>query len=96
MTAGPVETVLSEAIGAALRDTLPTVVDDLVAVGGPRAYSVAEVARRLDVSTDTVRRLIAAGHLVTVPHLSPTRVAARTLDAFLVDPGDGARLEHTG
>jgi excisionase family DNA binding protein len=67
----------------ALTFALPAAVDRLAANAGPRAYSVAEVAERLDVSETTVRRLIDAGHLPTVPHLNPKRIAMAALDQFM-------------
>jgi hypothetical protein len=83
MSDGPLDAI-EQAVADALSTALPGVVDRLAALGGPRAYSVAAVAARLDVSEATVRRLIDAGRLVTVPHLNPTRVAAAALDEFLV------------
>lgn len=74
---------IERAIADSLAARLPAVVDRLAEVGGPRAYSVAEVAARLDLSEASVRRLIAAGHLPTVPHLNPQRIAASALDHFL-------------
>jgi excisionase family DNA binding protein len=44
---------------------------------------VAQVAQRLHVSTQTVYRLVRAGTLATVPHLSPPRIAASTLEDFM-------------
>jgi excisionase family DNA binding protein len=86
MTAGPVD-MIERAIADALRNALPGVVDELASIGGPRAYSVAQVAQRLDVSEATVYRLIEAGRLATVPHLSPTRIASSVLAEYL----DGKR-----
>jgi excisionase family DNA binding protein len=74
---------IERAIEDALRLTLPGVVDRLAEVGGPRAYSVAQVAERLSLSEPTVRRLIHDGLLPTVPHLSPARIAATALEEFL-------------
>jgi excisionase family DNA binding protein len=81
MTATSVDT-LARALADALADAVADAYDRLPPAG-PRAYSVAEVAERLDVSDSTVRRLIATGHLATVAHLHPVRVAAATLDEFL-------------
>jgi hypothetical protein len=75
--------LIEQAVTDALVSALPLALDRLVELGGPRAYSVAGVADRLEVSEPTVRRLIRAGTLATVPHLSPPRVAASTLDDFL-------------
>lgn len=74
---------LTRAITEALAASLPGVVNRLAEIGGPRAYSIPEVAERLDLSDTTVRKLIADGHLPTVPHLNPMRVAAAALDEFL-------------
>jgi excisionase family DNA binding protein len=74
---------IEEAIGAALERCLPGVVDRLVETGGPRAYSVATVAKRLDVSEPTVRKHIHAGELQTVPHMKPARVSVTALEDFL-------------
>jgi excisionase family DNA binding protein len=74
---------IEAAVAVALANTLPGVVDQLAESAGPRAYSVTQVAERLEVSESTVRRLIADGHLAVVPHLSPVRVAAIALDEFL-------------
>lgn len=74
---------LERAIADALAAALPGVVDQLAETAGPRAYTVSQVAERLGVSVDTVRRLIRRGHLAAVPHLSPTRVAGAALDEFL-------------
>lgn len=82
MSTAPLDQI-ERALVDALTNALPGVVDQLAAVGGPRAYSVHEVAERLCVSDNTVRRLIQDGHLPTVPHLSPTRIAATMLDEFL-------------
>jgi len=79
---GPLDAI-EQALADALAHSLPDVVDRLAATAGPRAYSVEQVADRLDVSVQTVYRLIAAGHLATVPHLKPARVAASALDDFL-------------
>lgn len=83
MSAGPLDH-LEQAVAEAIRNVLPSVVDDLAALGGPRAYSAEEVAKRLDVSPAQVYRLVKAGRIVTVPHLSPMRIAATALDEFLV------------
>jgi excisionase family DNA binding protein len=80
---GPLDAI-ERAIAEALRNALPDVVDQLAAAGGPRAYSIAQVAERLEVSEQTVYRLIRAGRLSTVPHLSPLRVASHELDEFLI------------
>jgi excisionase family DNA binding protein len=82
MTAGPLD-ALEQAVAEALANTLPAVVDRLAAQAGPRAYSVAQVAERLDLSETTIRKLIRDGHLRTVPHLNPQRIAATALDEFL-------------
>jgi excisionase family DNA binding protein len=74
---------LERAVADALANTLPTVVADLAAVAGPRAYSVREVAERLDVAENTVYKLIRAGRLRTVPHLNPARVSSAALLEFL-------------
>jgi excisionase family DNA binding protein len=75
--------LIERAVADALTATLPGVVDRLAELGGPRAYSVAQVAQRLHVSTQTVYRLVRAGTLATVPHLSPPRIAASTLEDFM-------------
>ncbi|HEY2303915.1 MAG TPA: helix-turn-helix domain-containing protein [Acidimicrobiales bacterium] len=82
MTPGPLDAI-ERAVADALANTLPGVVDRLAETAGPRAYAVAQVAERLEVSDQTVYRLIKDGHLATVPHLSPTRIAAAALDEFL-------------
>ena len=82
MTAGPLDAI-ERAVADALTNALPGVVDQLAAIAGPRAYSVTQVAERLEVSEQTVYRLIAAGHLRTVPYLSPQRISAGALDEFL-------------
>lgn len=90
MTVGPLDAI-EQALAEALTKALPVAVDQLAIIGGPRAYTVAQVAVRLDVSETTVRRLIYDGHLLAVPHLNPTRIAARTLDRFLA--GELADIE---
>ncbi|HEY2301812.1 MAG TPA: helix-turn-helix domain-containing protein [Acidimicrobiales bacterium] len=82
MTAGPLDAI-ERAVADAVTHALPGVVDRLAEIGGPRAYSVHQVAERLEVSDNTVYRLISEGHLSTVPHLNPARVAATELDEFL-------------
>jgi excisionase family DNA binding protein len=82
VTVGPLDAI-EQALAEALTKALPVAVDQLATIGGPRAYTVAQVAGRLDVSETTVRRLIHDGHLAAVPHLNPTRVAAQALDEFL-------------
>jgi hypothetical protein len=74
---------IERAVADALASTLPGVIDQLAEIGGPRAYSVHEVAVRLDLSDQQVYRLIHAGHLLPVPHLSPQRIADSALKAFL-------------
>ncbi|HWC39644.1 MAG TPA: helix-turn-helix domain-containing protein [Acidimicrobiales bacterium] len=73
----------TQILAEALARVLPGVVDQLAVAGGPRAYSVAQVAERLSVSDSTVLRHIRAGHLRTVPHLSPQRISAHALEEFL-------------
>jgi excisionase family DNA binding protein len=53
-------------------------------------YSVASVAGRLDVSEDTVRRLIAGGELTPIRIGSAVRIDAVDLEAFI------ARQRHPG
>jgi excisionase family DNA binding protein len=83
MTTTPLETSFERMVADALADALPAVVDRLIATSGPRAYTVHQVAERLEVSEQTVYRLIRAGDLAAVPHLSPVRVAATELTEFL-------------
>ncbi len=75
--------LLERAVADALAAALPAAVDRIAAQTGPRAYSVAQVAERLGLSHQTIYKLIRDGHLPTVPHLNPQRVAARALDEFL-------------
>lgn len=82
MSTGPLDQ-LEQAIAEALANVLPGVVDQLAAIGGPRAYTAHQVAERLRVSDATVYRLIKDGDLPRVSHLSPVRVAATALDEFL-------------
>jgi excisionase family DNA binding protein len=82
MTAGPLDAI-ERALADALTATLPGVVERLASNGGPRAFSIHQVALRLEVSDKTVYRLIADGHLPTVPHLNPQRIAAGALEEFL-------------
>lgn len=82
MTTSPLDAI-ERAVADALANTLPGVVDQLATIGGPRAYSISHVAERLEVSDQTVYRLIHDGHLATVPHLNPARIAATELDDFL-------------
>lgn len=90
MSDGPLDAI-ERAVADALSNTLPGVVDRLAIIGGPRAYSVHEVAVRLDVSDQTVYRLIQAGRLPVVPHLNPQRIAASALDTFLAGHTSPAR-----
>jgi excisionase family DNA binding protein len=46
-------------------------------------YSIATVADRLDLSKDTVRRLIAQGELIAIRIGSNVRVDAAELESFL-------------
>ena len=82
MTPSPSD-VIGRAVADALLIALPGVVDQLAASAGPRAYSVADVADRLDVSTSTVYRLIRDGRLPTVPNLTPPRISAAALVDYL-------------
>jgi hypothetical protein len=84
----PLLDAIEQILRNALTDILPGVIDRLVEVGGPRAYSVTNVAERIAVSESTVRRHIKAGHLQTVPHLSPERVSAAALEEFLAGPDE--------
>lgn len=82
MTAGSLD-ALEAAVADALTAALPAALDRLAAAAGPRAYTVAQVADRLEVSEATIRRLIDAGRLLTVPYLNPKRIAVTALDDFL-------------
>lgn len=77
------DTALEHALAAALVKVLPAVLEELGAVAVPRAFSVPQVAAQLDVSEQTVYRLIRSDDLATVPHLNPQRIAGRTLEDFL-------------
>ena len=79
---GPADS-FEAAVANAMTKAVPLVIDALTEATGPRAYSVDEVAGRLSVSASTVRRLIDDGKLAAVPNLSPPRVAADELAAFL-------------
>lgn len=46
------------------------------------AVSVANAAEMLDLSPDTVERLVKAGHLAKVPHLGITRIPVAELHRF--------------
>jgi excisionase family DNA binding protein len=50
---------------------------------GTRLYSVGTVADRLDVSQDTVRRLIARGELTPIRIGSAVRISAAELESFV-------------
>ena len=85
MTAGPapLEEALQQALTAALEKVLPRVLEQMATALGPRAYSVADVAKQLDVSDQTIYRLIESDVLPAVPHLNPKRIASGALEAFL-------------
>jgi excisionase family DNA binding protein len=85
MTAGPapLQEALEQALTAALEKVLPRVIEQMATVVGPRAYSVATVAKQLDVSDQTIYRLIDSDVLPVVPHMTPKRIAAGALEAFL-------------
>jgi excisionase family DNA binding protein len=74
---------IERAIEGALERSLPRVVDRLAEIGGPRAYSVTQVAKRLHVSEPTVRKHIDSGDIQTVPFLKPARISSGALEAFL-------------
>jgi hypothetical protein len=82
VTSRPLDAI-ERAVADALVNTLPGVIDRLAAFCGPRAYSVHTVAERMDLSDQQVYRLIHAGHLQPIPHVSPQRIADSTLEAFL-------------
>lgn len=48
----------------------------------PLAVSVPRAAEMLDISADTVYRLVEAGHLPRVPHLGIIRIPVTALRAF--------------
>lgn len=76
------DAALVDAVRGAVRDELAELV-------GPRrlAWTVEEVADSLGTSADTVRRLIADGHLSTVPHVGRRQlVPVAALEEF-VSPG---------
>jgi len=73
-------------IERAVGNALAAAVERVAATSGPRAYSVEQVANLLGVSRRTVYRLISDGKLPAVPHLTPLRIAASTLDDFLRAP----------
>ena len=50
---------------------------------GTTLYSISTIADRLDVSQDTVRRLIAGGELTAIRIGSTVRVDAAQLESFL-------------
>ena len=82
-TTDPISRAVAVAVADALARELPGAIDRMATAGGPRAYSVADVAKRLDVSPQTVYLLIRSGHLPAIPHLPRTRIAAAALDAFM-------------
>jgi excisionase family DNA binding protein len=51
---------------------------------GTTLYSIATVAERLDISQDTVRRLIGRGVLAAIHIGSSVRIDAAELEAFIV------------
>jgi excisionase family DNA binding protein len=55
-----------------------------------RLYAISTVADRLDVSKDTVRRLIASGDLTAIRIGSSVRVAAAELESFVKGRREGA------
>jgi excisionase family DNA binding protein len=63
------------------------------------AYSFAEVGKRLGVSDDTVRRMVAAGDLPCVAVWGKRRITHRALQAYLdrLDAGvlPGVRRSNT-
>jgi excisionase family DNA binding protein len=54
-------------------------------------YSISTVAERLEVSPDTVRRLLASGDLTAVRIRSAVRIAAAELESFVERRRRGAR-----
>lgn len=46
------------------------------------AVSVRRAAELLDLSPDTVYRLVEAGHLPRVPHVSIVRIPVAAIEAF--------------
>jgi excisionase family DNA binding protein len=60
-------------------------------VPGPRLYSISTVADRLDVSPDTVRRLLARGDLTPIRIGSAVRIAAAELESFVERRQRGGR-----
>lgn len=80
---GSLDAILEQALTGALSAQLPVVLERLADMGGPRAYSVAQVAERLGVSDSTIYTLIHDGRLRTVPHLSPYRISVKALAEFL-------------
>lgn len=51
-------------------------------MSAPVAVSADRAAEMLDVSRDTVRRLIRRGHLPRVPHLTVIRIPVAAIEAF--------------
>jgi len=51
--------------------------------GGPTLYSISTVAARLDLSQDTVRRLIGNGELTPIRIGATVRIDAAELESFL-------------
>ena len=49
----------------------------------PLAVSTNVAAEMLGVSDDTVRRLVAAGHLPRVPHLSLIRIPVAAIECYV-------------
>lgn len=62
----------------------------------PLTYSVPQAAKALGTSPDTVRRLIRAGHLPTVPHVGARQlVPVAALEAFVAGTHSTARGDIT-
>jgi excisionase family DNA binding protein len=77
---------------AAKVDALSRSLRVVVQQPAPQLFRTADAARLLAISEQSVRRLIAAGHLPAVKHagLDAWRISARSIEAYVgrVDAGE--------
>lgn len=81
-------------VALASLDDLRAVVAELTDISRPLVVGRKEAVRLLDTSDTTFGRMVRAGHIRPVPHLTPPKYSVELLRRFA--NGDGQAFAHLG